>query len=110
MQLTNYAYLGVLAFIVLGSVWLEFVIGARVLRKPKRLILSLIPVFIGLTIWDLYAISERHWWFNENYVTGFTIGVIPIEELLFFIITPTAMLYSFEAVRAVKQWQVGDEK
>jgi lycopene cyclase domain-containing protein len=109
MQLTNFAYLGVLAFISAGTIWLEFVMGARVLRKAKRLVLSLTPVFIGLTLWDLYAIKAGHWYFNPDYVTGITIGIIPIEELLFFIITPMAMLFSFEAVRAVKQWRVGDE-
>jgi lycopene cyclase domain-containing protein len=110
MQLSNFAYLGVLAFIVMGTIWLEFVVGAQVLRKPLRLILAIVPVFSGLVIWDLYAISQGHWWFNEKYVTGWQIGIIPIEELLFFLIVPMASIYSFEAVRAVKQWQVGDEK
>lgn len=109
MQLSNFAYLGVLLFIVLGTVWLEFVIGAQVLRKPIRLLLTILPVFTGLVIWDIYAIQSGHWWFNETFVTGWTIGIVPIEELLFFIIVPMAMIYSFEAVRAVKQWQVGDE-
>ena len=110
MQISNFAYLFVLLFIVLGTVWLEVVIGAQVLRKPIRLLLTLIPVFTGLVVWDIYAITQRHWWFNEQYVTGWTIGIVPIEELLFFIVVPTAMIYSFEAVRAVKQWRVGDEK
>jgi lycopene cyclase domain-containing protein len=109
MELTNFAYLGVLLFIFLGTVWLEFVIGARVLRKPIRLFFSVLPVFIGLVIWDVYAIQSGHWWFNEKFVTGWEIGIVPIEELLFFIIVPIAMIYSFEAVRAVKQWRVGDE-
>lgn len=109
MQLTNFAYLGVLLFIVLGTVWLEFIIGARVLRKPLRLILAISPVFLGLVIWDIYAISQGHWWFNEKYVTGWQIGIVPIEELLFFLVVPVAAIYSFEAVRAVKQWPVGDE-
>lgn len=109
MQLANFAYLGVLLFILLGTVWLEFVIGAQVLRKPKRLIISILPVFTGLVIWDIYAIRSGHWWFNDDYVTGWQIGIVPIEEILFFIIVPIAMIYSFEAVRAVKQWRVGDE-
>lgn len=109
MRLANFSYLGVLFFIVFGTVWLEFVINAQVLRKPKRLILSVLPVFTGLVVWDLYAINQGHWWFNERYVTGWQVGVIPVEELLFFLIVPTAMIYSFEAVRAVKQWRVGDE-
>lgn len=110
MQLSNFAYLAVLAFILMGTIWLEFVIGAQVLRKLPRLILALLPVFILLTIWDYYAIAQDHWWFDARFVTGIKLGIIPIEELLFFIITPTAMIYSFEAVRAVKQWRVGDEK
>ena len=110
MDLANFGYLGVLLFIVLGTVWLEPIIGAQVLRKPKRLALSLLPVVFFLVSWDLYAISQGHWWFNQSFVTRVELpGKIPIEEILFFIITPTAMIYSFEAVRAVKQWRVGDE-
>lgn len=84
---------------------------ARVLRKIKRLVLTLIPVVILYVLWDYYAIINDHWFFDENKTTGIIlIGFLPLEELLFFITVPIAALLSFEAVRSVKREPAGDEQ
>ncbi len=102
--------MAVLAFILFGSFWLEIILQARVYRKFKRLILALIPVVILYSTWDFYAIQNNHWFFDASKTTGIIIfGFLPLEELLFFIITPIAALLSFEAVRAIKQDKIGDE-
>jgi lycopene cyclase domain-containing protein len=109
--MSKFSYLGVLAFILFGTVWLEIVLQARVLRKLKRLVLTITPVVILYVIWDYYAITNYHWFFDETKVTGIILfGFLPIEELLFFIIVPIAALLSFEAVRSIKQEVAGDEK
>ena len=109
--MTKFSYLGVLAFILFGTVWLEIILQARVLRKLKRLVLTITPVVILFVIWDYYAITNNHWFFDETKVTGITlIGFLPLEDLLFFIIVPIAALLSFEAVRSIKQEKAGDEK
>ena len=36
-------------------------------------------------------------------------GRLPLDEVLFFLVTPTCAILAFEAVRAVKRWPVGDE-
>jgi lycopene cyclase domain-containing protein len=104
------AYLGVLAFILIGAGWLEFVFRARVFSKPLRLVLALLPVIALLVVWDLYAISRHHWWFDPNRTTGIELpGHLPLEELLFFIVTPIAGVLTVEAVRSLKGWSLGDE-
>jgi lycopene cyclase domain-containing protein len=104
------AYLGVLAFILIGAGWLEFVFRARVFSKLLRLVLALLPVIALLVVWDLYAISQHHWWFDPNRTTGIELpGHLPIEELLFFIVTPIAGVLTVEAVRSLKGWSLGDE-
>lgn len=109
--MSKLSYLGVLAFILLGTVWLEIIMQARVLRKLKRLILTLIPVVILFVIWDYYAITNNHWFFDGTKTTGIIlIGFLPLEELLFFITVPIASLLSFEAVRSVIREPAGDEK
>lgn len=67
-------------------------------------------MLIAFLVWDFYAIERGHWWFDEQRVTGLSIGILPIEELLFFIIVPIAALLTFEAVRSIKGWSAGDEK
>jgi lycopene cyclase domain-containing protein len=105
------SYLGVLAFVVIGSAWLEIVLRTRVLRRWRRLLAVLacvVPVFV---IWDWYAITQGHWSFDPRRVTGVTLpGDLPLEELLFFVVVPFAAILTFEAVRSVHpRWRAGDE-
>jgi lycopene cyclase domain-containing protein len=104
------AYLGVLAFCLLGSGWLEFVLRTRVLARWRRLLLVLaciVPIFV---IWDLYAISRAHWDFDPDRTTGILLGQLPLEELLFFVVVPFASILTIEAVRSVHpHWLAGDE-
>jgi lycopene cyclase domain-containing protein len=103
-------YLGVLAFILVGTGWLEIVLRTRVYARWRRLLLTLLPVVAVFVVWDLYAIAAGHWWFDPEQTTGVVLpGGIPIEEILFFIVVPLAALLTLEAVRSVKRWQVGDE-
>jgi lycopene cyclase domain-containing protein len=104
------AYLGVLAFIVAGSCWLEVVLRTRVLRRARRLVLSLAPVLALFLVWDAYAIASGHWWFDPERTTGVVLPAdIPIEELLFFVVVPLAGVLTLEAVRSARGWTVGDE-
>lgn len=108
--LTQYAYLGALVFIVVVTLPLELYLGVRVWRRPRRLVLTLLPVVAVFVAWDLYAISQDHWFFDPEQTTGVLIGgVLPLEELLFFIVAPIAALMTLEAVRVVRCWPVGDE-
>jgi len=102
------SYFAVLGFIVLATAGLELVIGARVYRRPLRLLLTLLVVIACFTAWDVYAIIAGHWFFDQARVTGVLLGVVPIEEIAFFIIVPIASLLTFEAVRAIKGWPAAD--
>jgi len=101
-----------LGFTVVGSFWLEFIFKVGVLRRLKRVALSILPVAVIFLIWDYYAVASGHWFFDEKQVVGIYGPVnIPLEEYLFFIIVPLAALMTIEAVRAVKKhWKFGDEQ
>ena len=107
-----YSYMAVIAFIIVGSFWLEIFLKVRVLARIKRAICAIAPIAILFVLWDGYAISHGHWSFDEKQILGIYGPLrIPIEEYLFFFFVPIAAIMSFEAVRSVKkQWIVGDEK
>ena len=105
----SYAYLAVLVFVLLTTLPLELVLGVRVWRRPLRLTLTVLPVAVVFVIWDLYAIDSQHWFFDPDQMTGITFGILPLEELLFFIVVPIAGVMTLEAVRVVRRWPVGDE-
>jgi len=107
----KFGYLAMILFTIVGSFWLEVVLKVGVLRRAKRLALSIFPVSIVFIIWDAYAISQGHWFFDKEQILGIIgpIG-IPFEEYLFFIFVPIAAIMTIEAVRTVKKhWIVGDE-
>lgn len=98
-----------LAFCLLGTAWLELVIGVRVWRRWRRLLLAVLPVVVVFVAWDLYAISRHHWSFDPEQTTGVVLpGGLPLDELLFFLVVPICSVLALEAVRAVRGWPVGD--
>ena len=104
------AYVGMLAFCLLGTLPLELWLGVRVYRQWRRLLLTLLPVVAVFVVWDLYAIAAGHWEFDPAQLLGVVLpGGVPVEELLFFVVVPTCALLAFEAVRRVKGWPAGDE-
>ena len=111
------AYVGMLAFCLLGTLPLEVWLGVRVYRQWRRLALALLcvaPLFVG---WDIYAIAAGHWQFDADQTLGLVLpGDLPVEEVLFFLVIPTCSVLALEAVRRVQDRprrpgrQVGDER
>jgi lycopene cyclase domain-containing protein len=108
----KYGYLAMLAFTLFGSIWLEVFLKVGVVRRIKRVVLSILPAALLFLIWDAYAINSGHWYFDESQILGiFGPFGIPLEEFLFFLFVPLAALLTIEAVRKVKKhWLVGDER
>ena len=103
------SYAAVLAFCVVGTLPLELFLGVRVYRQWRRLLLTLLPVVAVFVTWDLYAISAGHWSFDKSQLLGVTLpGGLPLEELLFFVVVPTASLLALEAVHLVRGWPIDD--
>ena len=99
-------YVAVLAFCVVGTLPLELFLGVRVYRQWRRLALTLLPVVAVFVTWDLYAIAAGHWSFDATQLLGVTLpGGLPLEELLFFLVVPTASLLALEAVHRVRGWR-----
>ena len=104
------AYVGMLAFCVVGTLPLELVLHLGVYRRLRRLALTIAPVLVLFVAWDLYAIAHDHWQFDPAQTLGVVLpGGLPLDEVLFFVVVPVAAVLTLEAVRAVRGWRVGDE-
>lgn len=100
--LDRYQYLLVMAACAIGTLPLEFVLGARVWRDPRRLVRTLAPVLAVFCAWDALAIARDHWWFSARYTTGWTVPFsIPVEEVVFFVVIPVCALLTFEVVSRI---------
>ena len=92
-----------IAFTVVGSIWLEIIFKVGVLRRWKRALKSILPVSALFIAWDAYAIAQGHWFFDRDQTLGiFGPFGIPLEEYLFFVVVPLAALLTIEAVTTVK--------
>lgn len=108
--MAHLSYLAVLAGCLFSALWLEPVLRVNVLRRWRRLLLTLLPVVTVFTLWDLGAIAAGHWRFDPAQTTGVLLpGGLPLDEVLFFVVVPLCAILGFEAVRAVLRRPVGDE-
>ncbi len=67
---------------------LQWVIGWRVFRRNLRAVLLpalIATVFFGVT--DTLAVRDRLWFFDNRQILGWWIGALPMEEVLFFLLT-----------------------
>ena len=103
-------YLAVLAGCLAAALWLEPVLKVNVVRRGRRLLLTVLPVAIVFVLWDLAAIAAGHWRFDPGQTTGIVFpGGLPLDEALFFVVVPVCAILGFEAVRAVLGGPAGDE-
>ena len=95
-------YLLLMAACIAITLPLEFVLGARVYRQPRRTLLALLPVLLIFSVWDAIAISRGHWDYSPAHTTGWLLPFgIPVEEVVFFSVIPLCGLLTYEAVGQV---------
>ncbi len=67
----------------------------RALRAPERLrnvshgwalALHVLIAVLYTTPWDNYLVATRVWWYDPQLVTGITLGWVPLEEYVFFVV------------------------
>jgi lycopene cyclase domain-containing protein len=95
-------YLAVLLACLLLTAPLELVLRARVYGRWRRAAAAILPVAAVFVLWDYLATAAGWWWFDEQFVTGVFIGILPLEELMFFLVVPICALLTFEAVRRLR--------
>ena len=96
----NLQYLTVLAVCVVLTLPLEFLLGARVWRRPRRLARALVPPLVLFLAWDFWAAAEGAWRFSRSLTTGWNLPFgLPVDEVLFFVVVPICGLLTLEAVR-----------
>lgn len=98
-------YLLILAGCVAVTLPLEFLLGARVYRRPRLLAATVLPVLLGFVTWDLIATARGHWWFSEQYTLGLTLLGLPVEEWLFFLVIPICVLLTYEVLGRARRGQ-----
>ncbi len=104
----HFSYLLVLLGCLVAAIWLEPVLKVNVLRRWRRLLLTVLPVACLFAVWDAAAIAAGHWTFDPEQITGVLFpGGLPLDEVLFFLVVPVCAVLALEAVRKVTGWDAG---
>jgi lycopene cyclase domain-containing protein len=102
MDADRFQYLILMGLCLVITLPLEFLFGARVWRRPRRLAAAMALPVVLFVVWDAIAIARHHWTYSAKYTTGWNLPFdLPVEELAFFVVIPICSLLTLEAVRRV---------
>lgn len=96
---SHYIYFIILAASVAGPVVLSFDKKVAFYTKWKFVFPSLLAPAFFYIAWDIYFTSLGVWHFNEQYITGYKLVNLPLEEVLFFFIVPYCCTFIYECIR-----------
>lgn len=95
----NVTYLIINMLIFLPVLILSFRTDVKPHKHPMALLASYLLVSVPFIIWDIWATTAGHWSFNSDYIMGPSFRGVPLEEWLFFITVPFAMIYTWGVVK-----------
>src|SRR5689334_8681051 len=98
MGLQHWSYVAMLAFCLAGTLPLVPAFGLRVLRRPGRLLFTIVAAGTPFLVWDLYATRAGQWRFDPGQTLPWRVAGLPLEEVAFFVVIPLATVLTYEAV------------
>lgn len=78
---------------------LSFLTDVKPHRHIRGLLAGYLLVSLPFILWDIWAVSAGHWGFNDRYVTGPYLFNVPVEEYLFFLTVPFALIYVWGVIK-----------
>lgn len=82
---------------------IAYLLNHHKVRWLKQRLLPLLVIGIPFVYWDQQVAKIGHWGFSAAHITGITVFRLPIEEVLFFISVPLAMLTIYDGIRIKKK-------
>lgn len=108
MDLERWSYVAMLAFCLAGTLPLVPAFRLRVLRQPRRLLLTVAAAGTPFVLWDLYATRAGHWRFDPEQTLPWRVAGLPLEEIGFFVVIPLVTVLTYEAVTVVRRRPLRD--
>jgi len=96
----NYIYLLINLGVIFFPLALSFDKKVHFFSKWKFVLPAIFLTGIVFLIWDLLFVKLNVWSFNPDYIIGFKVLGLPIEEILFFLTVPYACIFIYECLNA----------
>ncbi len=95
----HYTYFLILAGSLIVPLLLSFDKKVAFYKSWKFLFPAMLFPAVVYIIWDAYFTKMGVWSFNENYITGFKLFGLPIEEILFFFVVPYCCVFIYQCIK-----------
>lgn len=96
--MTGSYYLDILIVCVAGPILLSFDKKVFFIRRWREVVISIAVCVLLLGSYDIYAFGAGFWVANPQAVFPAIVLGLPWEEVLFFILIPYAVLFSYEVL------------
>jgi len=97
----NPTYLVILIGMFLVSFGMQKKWKLELFRNQKHLLVYFLTIFVVGVLWDTFSVSQHIWEFPIQGTIGIRIGLLPIEEYLFFLAAPYFGLVVFKCLDLV---------
>ncbi len=94
-------YLSILVILFLSTLYMEWRYKVRCYHSIKERIVLTLHFFVFGTLWDYFAVWRHHWAFPGGGLVGIYIGILPLEEYLFFLIMPFFILTVYKSYETI---------
>jgi lycopene cyclase domain-containing protein len=95
----QYYYLIFIAIILLPVLLLSFKTDVKPHRHLRGLLAGYLFVSLPFMVWDVWATARGHWAFNPEFILGPELFGVPLEEYLFFLAVPFALIYTWGVIK-----------
>lgn len=96
----HYLYLSLDLLSLIFPLLLSFDKKVAFYKHWKYLLPAILINGILFVLWDIYFTKEGVWGFNPDYICGFYLVNLPIEEVLFFVVVPYSCAFIYECLNA----------
>jgi lycopene cyclase domain-containing protein len=86
-------------FTVTGPLLFSFERRLQYYKKWKFLVIPFIVTAAYFIVWDAIFTARGIWSFNEKYILGYKILLLPVEEWMFFFCVPFSCIFIYEAAK-----------
>lgn len=91
------------ALLLIGSIAVPFLRSfeprIRFYKKWPALLGGILAMMAVYIPWDIVFTRQGVWSFNHEYVLGFFMLGLPVEEWLFFVVIPFCVMFSYEVIK-----------
>lgn len=96
-------YLKVLVLSLSIPLAVSFWPGLKFYRNLPALIKAILLILVIFGCWDVLATYRQHWYFNSRAVYSLRVINLPLEEILFFAVIPFCCIFTWEALKALRE-------